>query len=75
MQVLAHQAVVDMKITVMALIFIIQVLPLVAVSSAAEGKHLGDTETIHHPLLEVELVLVLMEEVSMDLNLRMEARA
>lgn len=72
MQVLAHHPVVHLKITGMALILIIQALRPVAVSSAAEGKHLGDTEIIHHLMLEVELVLVLMEEVLMRPNLRMD---
>lgn len=45
----------------MARILTIQVL-VVAEISAVEGNHLGDTVTIHHPMLELVVVL-------MDLNL------
>lgn len=70
-QVLAHHSVVHMKITTdTALILIIQELYfVVAESSAVEGSHLGDTETIHHPMLELELDLVAL----MGLNLLMAA--
>lgn len=70
-QVLAHHhPVVLLKITThMALILIIQVLCfVVAEISAVERNHLGDTGTIHHPMLELVVVL-------MGLNLLLKAMA
>lgn len=56
MKVPPHRPVVHMKIRGTALILIIQVR--VAVSSAAEGNLLGDTESIHHhPMLEVVVLM------------------